>query len=435
MGSMPTLIPVFLFVAVLTLVIWRPKNLAIGWPAAGGAALALLFHLVPLAQVVTVVRLVWDATVAFVGIIINSILLDEIGVFEWAALHLSGRAGATGRRLFVNALLLGALVAALFANDGAALILTPLVYEQARALGWSPRAALALVMAGGFIADFTSTPLIVSNLVNILSADYFHLGFAGYAARMVPVDLVTLALTIGLLYLLYRRDLPAALPGRLPDPRTAIRDPALFRWALILMGVLLVGFFATEPFHVPVSLVVVAVTLAFLVLAHRSPAISVRRTLRSAPWAIVMFSIGMYVVVFALRDAGLLTPLTAALRASGRAGLLSAVMVTGGLSAGLSAVMNNLPAVMMVALAVHGTGLAVPLARTMAYANVIGADLGPKLTPIGSLATLLWLHVLERRGMRIGWGYYIKIGVLLTLPVLAGALAALYGWTRLLGWG
>ena len=97
--------------------------------------------------------------------------------------------------------MLGTAVAALFANDGAALILTPIVIAMLL--------ALAFVMAAGFIADTASLPLIVSNLVNIVSADFFGLGFAQYASVMIPVDAAAIAATLIMLHLFFRRDIPA----------------------------------------------------------------------------------------------------------------------------------------------------------------------------------------------------------------------------------
>jgi arsenical pump membrane protein len=419
-----------LFVLVLALVIWQPRGLSIGWPAAVGGLLAVLLGIVSLRDVGTVVGIVWDATLAFVAIILISLVLDSIGFFEWAALHMARFARGRGIRLFVYTLILGAVVAAFFANDGAALILTPIVYEQVKALKLKPAAILAFVMAGGFIADSTSLPLIVSNLVNIVSADFFHIGFVSYAAVMLPVDVVALAASLLALYLFFRRDLPRTLAaGALKAPREAIRDPRLFRASWFVLGVLLLGYLLSEALHIPVSLVAGAAAIILLLLARRSPSVDVRRLIVEAPWKIVVFSIGMYVVVFGLRDAGLISLLATALRWAAGHGLTAAVLFTGYLAAFLSSIMNNMPTVMINALAVHASHSQAALTHAMALANVVGSDLGPKLTPIGSLATLLWLHVLERRGMKIGWGYYMRVGITLTIPVLAVTLLSLVAVT------
>lgn len=415
-----------IFVFTLILVIWQPRGLGIGWSAALGAGLALLTGVVHPADIPVVWQIVWNATATFIAVIIISLLLDESGFFEWAALHVARWGNGRGRVLFTWIVLLGAMVAALFANDGAALILTPIVIAMLLALGFSQRATLAFVMAAGFIADTASLPLIVSNLVNIVSADFFKLGFSEYAAVMVPVNLAAVATTLGMLHLFFRKDIPAVYDvALLKEPKAAIRDAGTFKTGWLVLVLLLVGFFALEPLGVPVSLVAAAGALLLLAVAKRGHAINTGKVLRGAPWQIVVFSLGMYLVVYGLRNAGLTHYLSSLLNHLSDQGLWVATLGTGFLTAFLSSVMNNMPTVLIGALSVDGSTATGVIREALIYANVIGSDLGPKITPIGSLATLLWLHVLSQKNIKITWGYYFRVGMVMTIPVLFVTLAAL----------
>ncbi|MBQ4855851.1 arsenic transporter [Rhodanobacter sp. B2A1Ga4] len=415
-----------IFLATIVLVIWQPRGLGIGWSATLGAVVALLSGVVHLGDIPVVWQIVWNATAAFIAIIIISLLLDEAGFFEWAALHVARWGGGKGRLLFALIILLGAAVAALFANDGAALILTPIVMAMLLALGFSPAATLAFVMAAGFIADAASLPLVVSNLVNIVSADFFNIGFNDYAAVMVPVNIVAIIASLAVLSIYFRRSIPARYDvNQLKQPNEAIRDVATFRFGWVVLALLLVGFFGLEPLGVPVSAVAAAGALLLLVVAARGHVISTRKVIREAPWQIVVFSLGMYLVVYGLRNQGLTEHIARLLDYFAQGGVWGAAFGTGFLTALLSSAMNNMPTVLVGALSIDATSATGVVKDAMIYANVIGSDLGPKVTPIGSLATLLWLHVLARKGMTITWGYYFKVGVVLTVPVLAATLAAL----------
>jgi len=420
------LVALVIFVATLGLVIWQPRGLGIGWSASLGALAALLSGVVQPGDIVIVWNIVWDATAAFIAIIIISLILDEAGFFEWTALHVARWGRGNGRGLFALIVLLGAAVAALFANDGAALILTPIVMAMLLALGFGPAATLALVMAAGFIADAASLPLVVSNLVNIVSADFFDLGFARYASVMVPVDLVAIAASLAMLMLYFRRSIPARYDvARLARPGDAIRDRVTFRAGWLVLALLLIGFFGLEPLGVPVSAIAASGMALLLGVAARGHVISTRRILRDAPWKIVVFSLGMYLVVYGLRNQGLTDYIARALEFFARGGVWGAAMGTGFLTAFLSSVMNNMPTVLVGALSIDASNATGAIRQAMIYGNIIGSDLGPKITPIGSLATLLWLHVIARKGMVIGWGYYFRVGIVLTVPVLATTLAAL----------
>ncbi|MHA7191265.1 arsenic transporter [Arthrobacter sp. MDT2-16] len=513
-----TVVAVLIFLATLTLVIWQPRGLGIGWSALSGAALALLTTVVSLSDIPTVWDIVWNATFAFVAIVIISLILDESGFFTWAALHVARWGRGNGRLLFTLIVLLGAVIAAVFANDGAALILTPIVIQMLLALKFPARASLAFVIACGFIADAGSLPLVVSNLVNIVTADFFDIGFARYAVVMVPVGIVSVAASLGVLFLYFRKVIPRHYDVTvLATPGSAIADPLTFRTGWVVLGVLLIGYFAAEPLHIPLSAVAGLGAVVLMLVASRQPAfffprpsasaslrtgaaqaagvreagvagraeeldlesvgaahrstagstppvahaaggtsrddeavvgggaaavsasgalpgtISVPRILKEAPWQIVLFSIGMYLVVYGLRNQGLTDELAGVFSSISTNGVLVTALGVGVIVAVLASLMNNMPTVLIASLAIGAAGAAGLTQEAMIYANVIGSDLGPKITPIGSLATLLWLHVLDRKGIHIGWGRYFRTGIVLTIPVLLVTLVALAGWLAVVG--
>ena len=428
-----------IFVVTLVLVIWQPKGLGIGWSAMGGALLALVLGVVQLSDVSIVWDIVWDATFTFVALIIISLILDQAGFFGWAALHVARLGNGQGRLLFPMIVILGAFISAFFANDGAALLLTPIVIAILLRLNFAPPSALAFIIATGFIADTASLPLVTSNLVNIVSANYFDIGFGRYAAVMVPVNIVSVLATLLVLWIVYARHIPKTYPiNNLSEPASAIKDPLVFQAAFPLLALLLVAYFATEPLGLPISLVTGIAALALMAVAGRvwqngrGAVVSVRDVVRKAPWQIVLFSIGMYLVVYGLGNAGLTSYGAQVLNWLGQQGAVIATVGTGFLSAIIASVMNNMPATLVGALAIDQAQVPDATKELMIYANIVGNDLGPKFTPIGSLATLLWLHVLAEKDYKISWGQYIKIGLLITPPVLLAALLALVFWLPML---
>ncbi len=430
-----------IFMITLVFVIGQPRGLGIGWSAMAGAIVALLTGVISWHDVPVVWHIVWDATFTFVALIIISLLLDEAGFFQWAALHVARWGGGNGHKLFPLIVVLGALIAAVFANDGAALLLTPIVVAILLRLEFTPAQTLAFVIATGFVADTTSLPLIISNLVNIVSANYFHVTFDRYAAVMVPVDICSLAATLGVLWFYFGRSVPVRYSmAKLVAPESAIKDHLVFQAAFPLLGILLLAYFIFAPMGVPVSVVTVAGAVVLLALAGRwgqggrGAVIATRKVLRGAPWQVVIFSLGMYLVVYGLRNAGLTLYLAAGLAWLGRHGVWIATIGTGFGAAILSSVMNNMPGVLIGTLSIEQSHAIPALTRElMVYANIIGCDLGPKFTPIGSLATLLWLHVLAKKDITISWGQYMRVGLLITPPVLLIALVALVLWLPLLG--
>ena len=403
-----------IFLVTLIFVIWQPKGLQIGTTAVIGAIIALVLGVVSLNDVLIVSDIVWDATLAFIGIIILSMVLDEIGFFEWCAIKMAKLSNGNGHLMFVYALILGSFVSALFANDGAALILTPILLAKMRILKLNLKTIVAFLLAGGFISDSASLPFVFSNLTNIVTANYFNIGFAQYFFDMVIPFIVSVTVSIIFLWLILRKDIPKDIDiSLLKEPKSVIKNMNLFYFSWIFLGVLLAGYFVGDAYNLPISIFALGGATVFLIIATLSKAVKPKKIIKTAPWQVVWFSIGLYIVVYGLKNAGLTDYLTIVLKDLSLRGDTIAVIGTGFIAAFLSAIMNNMPTIMIMDIALHDIGN-----QAMIYANIVGCNLGPKMTPFGSLATLLWLHVLSKKGVKIGFWQYSKFGLIVTPPVL-----------------
>jgi arsenical pump membrane protein len=331
---------------------------------------------------------------------------------------------ARGNKMFVYILLLGALVAAFFANDGAALILTPILLAKMKYLKMKPLAIFAFLMAGGFIGDSASNPLVISNLTNIVTAGYFDIGFVEYAKNMFLPNLLSIVASITILWVYFRKDIPLKVDvSELPEPSSVIKNMTMFKISLFFLAFLMFGYLIGDHYNLPISAFALGGALIFLAIANHYKAVKPVKIIKEAPWQVVWFSIGLYVVVYGLKNAGLTDEIATWIEFLSHQGETVAIIGTGFLSGIISSVMNNMPTIMIMDIAIDKVGYAGN--EALVYANILGSNLGPKMTPIGSLATLLWLHVLAQKGVKIGWGEYMKVGLVITPPVLLVALLGL----------
>lgn len=413
-----------ILVAVLALVILRPRKLDVAWFAGGGALLALALGLLSARALGAIVHDTWDAAVTLIALFVLSESLDANGFFNWAALRLARVANGSGWRLYGLALLLTTATTALLANDGAVLMLTPIFARLLTKIYPERRLRLPYIFAVGFLADAMSALFVPSNLTNIIIADANGLSFgrvAGWMALPMLAALVVAGLAFGVRFrAALRKPFDVAT---LDAPVSAVRDWLLFRAGWVTLGALVVGYIVGGELGLPVALIAGTAALVMLALTQARGVRSVGESLRAAPWSVLIYAIGMFVVITAAYDARTLNfltqPLARLVNPSSGGG---AAVTAGSLLALLAAAVNNLPAALVGVLtlraAIHANYIAI-------YAIILGVDIGPKLTPFGSLATLLWLGILERNGIHIRWRDFFRENWWVTLLTLAAALGAL----------
>ena len=422
-----------LIIAAITLglIMFRPRRLNEAAAALAGALAMLLLGIVSPGQALGVLAANCDVFGFFLGLMSIAALVERSGFFDWAATLAARLAHGDSRRLFLNVLLAGVAISTLFSNDATALILTPIVYALVTRLRVR---ALPFMFACTFIADTASFVLPVSNPINILVLSSFRLDLGTFLRLLLVPSLVAIGLNIGLFLLLFRRQLRGRFDTKqLGTPDDAIRHPAYFRFACVVLGLVAVGYLVAAAARWPLSPVALGGAVLLLGGALRWRAIHPPDLAREISWPIFGFVAGMFVVVAGIEQVRLTNVFASALRGLATLGthgapgpsVLGAVLVgTFGSAVGAN-VINNVPMALVMTTTIPHFGPLSPNARLgLIGGTIFGCDLGPNLTTVGSLATILWMLLLRRRGVEVSALDYFRVGILVApIMLLAGALA------------
>jgi len=255
------------FAVTLFLMIKRPFGMRLGYAAGIGAVTSLFLGTVSLGQAAQSFLTIWDAALAFVGIVALSVVLDAMGFFKWAALTVVWLAKGSGLRLYFYVTLLAAAVSILFANDSAVLILIPIVLEIVIYLNIDKKGKLAFLFSAGLIADTAAMPLITSNPINILSADFFKYTFVDHLIFMGPIAIATITSSLLIVYLFFRKVIPKTYNPKATDFLTQgkpLISPGLLRICFATLVAVDVGYVLTSLGRFPVSLVICSGAAFFL---------------------------------------------------------------------------------------------------------------------------------------------------------------------------
>jgi len=412
-------------VGVLTLIgiMTRPFRWNEAMIAIGGAAVFLLLGLIsPADAFFTLVR-DWNTFLFFLGMMALSALAEAAGLFDWLAVQAARFAGKSAARLFLNVFLLGSLISMILSNDATALILTPIVYVLVTKLRLP---VLPYLFACTFIADTASFLLPVSNPINIIILSRFPLDLWTFVRLLFIPSLVVIGINIGVFFLLYRKQLKGAFDiQRLASAEEAVKHKAYFRYTYCVLVVVALAYVMASAIQLPLSLVALSGALLLLIGGISWKRISLRQTAKRISWSIFGFIGGVFIVVRAIEDTGLTAMFgNWLIHLSGGTSFGSVIVGTVGSALGTNLI-NNVPMAVVMISALSGIQHAAPsVQHGFVAATIFGCDLGPNLTTVGSLATVLWLLILRQRKVDVSGLDYFKVGVLVTpLMLLAGALA------------
>lgn len=439
------------FLMTVLLIMWRPKGLNEAIPATLGALVVWLAGGVSGGDLIDIAETISGAAITIIATIVIAMVLESAGFFHWAAAGLAARARGSGYRLFLYVNLVCFLMTLFFNNDGSILITTPILIILLNRLKLRNHQKIPYLLSGALIATASSAPIGVSNIVNLIALKIVGMTLYMHTMMMFVPATLGLLFMLGLLFLCMKRDLPRELPkvsvgyrlaggppgigiahplGPVPPADNLKRQTRLMRNLFLFVFAVRLGLFGASYAGIPIEWVAVAGSVILLSWRWAYLKIAPNDIIRKTPWHILVFAFGMYVLVYGLHNMGMTDRLVDLFRPLVSGNLLNASLLMGGLLTAMSTLFNNHPALMIGTLTLNQMGLD-PLSLKIAYlANVIGSDIGSLLLPIGTLASLLWFHLLRKHKIKVEWRDYLKVTVMVIPPTLVFTLISLYYWVR-----
>ncbi len=400
--------------ATIAGLLFRPFRIPEYVWAVAAALLLPLAGAVPVATFVGAVAEGQDVYLFLVGMMLLAELARREGVFDWLALYAVQHAAGSGRRLFDLVFLVGTVVTVLLSNDATAVVLTPAVYAACRVAGVTP---LPYLFVCAFIANAASFVLPISNPANLVVFGAHMPPLLEWLKQFALPSLAAIAATYAVLRLLYRREIAQPISVS-PQQQPLSPGGRLAAGGVVFTGTVLVVTSALNGRLGLMTFCAGLLSVAAVSLAQRRSPLPL---LRHVSWSVLPLVAGLFVLVEAVAQTGVIQQAADALETLARSSTSHAGWVAGIASALLSNVANNLP----VGLAAGSVAQAADLPTQVRAALLVGVDLGPNLSVTGSLATLLWLVALRREGEHVGALDFLRVGILVMPPALIGALLLL----------
>lgn len=397
-------------------VIIRPFRIQEAVWAVGGAFLLVLSQLISLRDTWVGIDRGTDVYLFLFGMMLLAEVAREERLFDWLATKATGLARGSGRRLFLLTYVVGIVVTAFLSNDATAVVLTPAVAAAVRTAKVHKPLPYLLICA--FIANAASFLLPISNPANLVIYGKDIPPLLHWVPRYFLSSLLSIGITYVLLYRTQREELRFPLERVIPEPELS-HTGRVAAWGIGATAIVLLACSALDiSLGLPTAITGAITSSIVLILAKKKPGMIIK----GISWSVLPLVAGLFVIVEALNKTGLIRTVSDFLKQSAGRSPSGAFWGSGVGIALISNGMNNLPAGLIAAETVQHAH--VP--EIIRSAILVGVDLGPNLSVTGSLATILWLVALRREGQTIGAWAFLKLGLVVMLPALAAALAALW---------